>query len=299
VLQLYSDKAQVNNKLRSVHPVKFALLNAPYSKRIKRLSTVCYIPVLNKPPNMPTSLWRLVKLALHSEVLGLLLAPLKALSHSGKLMLDPSGVQRMVYPRFGSYVMDSPEGADVTMVKGVPSKHPCESCLCPKEELLNIDHDTHPERTVEQQKQNYKELKSSKLNATARADLSARLSTQPVKCALFGFADQDCDGWGSIMHVMGYEAMHNEDLGVFPYIISILEKYLLEVQNGRPSRSGLVTWALREMNERHGWVPPTGKLVYIKLHTLRFSELTSHSCRGLQSAFLWQQILPRPQPRAG
>ncbi len=249
--QLYSDKALVNNKLRSVHPVKFALLNVAYNLRIKDLSTVAYIPVLNKPPNMPLATWRLVKLAIHSKVLDFLVAPLKQLSHTGKLMQDPSGVSRFVYPRFASYVVDAPEGADVMMVKGVPSAHPCESCLVSLGHLSDLNRRDAQRRTEQMMIANHKAV-TAKLPKARRVELSTQLSTQPIKCALWGFKGQAGSGWGAITRVMGYEAMHNEDLGVFLYIVMVLEPYLQEVKGGSPA--GL----LRLMNENMGVMPPCG-----------------------------------------
>ena len=248
--QLYSDKALVNNKLKSVHPVKFSLLNVAYSLRMRSLETVAYIPVLDRPPHVSIAVWRLVKLSVHSSVLELLLDPLKRLSAAGKMMKDPNGVQRLVVPRFASYVVDAPEGADMMMIKGVPSQHPCEVCLVSKDNLGVCDHRGWTPRTEAEAKQNYERLRQ-RMNATARAKLSVELSTQPVACAAWGFKDQDQAGWGSIMRIMGYESMHQEELGVFLYIIIVLPSFL--------TSCGLfASGVLRKMNERMAMVPHSG-----------------------------------------
>ncbi len=275
--QLYSDKALVNNKLRSVHPVKFALLNVAYSLRIKDLSTVAYIPVLDKPPDMPAPTWRLVKLAIHSKVLELLLAPLKDLSHTGKLMKDPSGVDRFVFPRFASYVVDAPEGADVMMVKGVPSEHPCEACLVSLQHLSDLNRRDAQRRTEEKMVDNYKRLTARQTKAT-RMELAKELSTQPIACALWGFKGQTGSGWGAITRVMGYEALHNEDLGVFLYIVMVMEPYLQEVKGGS------VAPLMRLMNQNMGFMPPCGgctaltKLIITSTLTLYMFLQRIHSC---------------------
>ncbi len=246
--QVYSDKAQVNNKLRSVHPVKFCLLNVPYSKRIGHLSTVAYIPVLDKPAYLSQSTWRLVKLWVHSKVMSLLLDPLKRLSKDGKRMNDPSGQPRHVFPRLASYVLDAPEGADVMMVKGWPSDHPCEVCMVPKAQLGEIG--SWPSRTEQEQEAHYKELRQIRRNAE-RSKQSALYSQQPVPCALWGFSDQRFQGIGSSTRVLGYEAMHNEDLGVFLYILMIMEPYLRWIR-ANPARFFTI------LNNRHALVPRTG-----------------------------------------
>ncbi len=286
--QVYSDKAQVNNKLRSVHPVKFCLLNVPYSKRIAHLSTVAYIPVLNKPANVSKATWRLVKLWIHSKVVSLLLDPLKRLSKDGKWMKDPTGQPRHVFTRLASYVLDAPEGADVMMVKGWPSQHPCEVCLVTKGELEQLGSWTS--RTEAVQEQRYKELRQVGSNAE-RSKLSAQYSQQPVPCALWHFHDQRFQGFGSSTRVLGYEAMHNEDLGVFLYIIQIMDSYLRSIGANPAS-------VFNRLNYRHALVPSTGK--YKVCSTVVDVHLCAFFClRGLSATILRRKLLPESLPRAG
>jgi hypothetical protein len=50
-------------------------------------------------------------------------------------MQDPSGRVQLVHPCLFSYVVDDPEGKDVTCIKGSNSNHPCELCWVNRGEL--------------------------------------------------------------------------------------------------------------------------------------------------------------------
>lgn len=54
--------------------------------------------------------------------------------------------------------------------------------------------------------------------ATARNELCKRLSFHPVECGLWGFAEGTTD-MGSSSWVYAFDTLHNDDLGVFVYII--------------------------------------------------------------------------------
>ncbi len=44
------------------------------------------------------------------------------------------------------------------------------------------------------------------------------MSTHPVASGIWGFHDC-CDGYGSSTLCVAYDTMHNEDLGVFLYLV--------------------------------------------------------------------------------
>lgn len=264
-VQLYSDKTLVNHKGMSCHPVKAALFNVPYSKRIKGIlsdvSTVAYFQDLNDlPDNITVADKRLVKLAYMSKALDVLLGPLKQASYEGLRVKDPVGSWMDVHPRILSYVMDLPESKDVFMVKGFPAKHPCEACMVHKDDLHDIFKGGVESRTVERQKQAYEEL-MLETHKASRTKLATALSTQPVPCALFGFADQEDDDECSVMHVLAHESLHNEDIGVFLYLIDYLEKYF-DNMNWLPRKKNL---AYQKMNKRLESMPRAGT---IKLHII-------------------------------
>jgi len=164
-LQLYSDKTQVTHKGKSLHPVRASLLNIRFGTRIKNYRTVAYLPIFHKDPLMKDNTQRLVKLTLYSKCLSLLLDKMKESSQKGthlyicicffmeiKLLLkkmiyhlltgteveDPWGNKQVAFVRLFSYVVDNPEIADVWCTKQGSTKHPCEICLCPWEDLLKI-----------------------------------------------------------------------------------------------------------------------------------------------------------------
>ena len=259
-VQLYSDKTLVNHKGMTCHPVKASLFNVPYAKRIKGIlsdvSTVAYFQDLNIPDYITASDKRLVKLSYMSKALELLLAPLKEASFEGMRVMDPVGSMMEVYPRLLSYVMDLPESKDVFMVKGLPGAHPCEACMVHKDELKDIFKADVDARTVEQQKQFYDELMSEK-NKAARLKLSTSLSTQPVPCPLFGFDDQEEDDECSVLQVLSHESLHNDDLGVFLYLINYLDKYFAESESGGGTiRARNLVY--KKMNQRLESMPRAG-----------------------------------------
>ena len=259
-LQLYSDKTLVNRKGLDVHPVKASLLNVPYSKRIERIisesSTVAYFDqLIDMPEGVPESLFRLVKLAYFSKALSALLEPMKRASHDGIDLVDPTGKLVHAYPRVLSYVMDLPESKDIYMVKGVPAPNPCEQCMVPYARLDKI-FDEYPIRTVQQQMETCEEI----LNAPskkARMDLIKKHSTWPVPCPLWGFADQDSDGPGCVMHALGFESLHNDDLGVFLYLIEYMKPYL-EAKGYTKPRIGKI---FADMNKRLESMPRSGMVI--------------------------------------
>ena len=256
-LQLYSDKTLVNRKGLDVHPVKATLLNLPYSKRIEKIikeeSTVAYFDqLIDFPDGVPKSLYRQVKLAYMSKALSILLEPMKDASHNGIHLNDPKGNMVFVYPRLLSYVMDLPESKDIYMVKGGSAPNPCEQCMVPGSRLDKI-FETFPSRTVQQQKRVCEEI-SNAPNKKARMDLILKHSTWPVPCPLWGFADQDMDGSGSVMHALGFESLHNDDLGVFLYIIDYMKQYF-ERKGLTPQEIGKL---FTEMNRRLESMPRAG-----------------------------------------
>ena len=256
-VQLYSDKTLVNHKGMSCHPVKAALFNVPYSKRIKGIlsdaSTVAYFQDLSMPEHVKGVQQRLVKLVYMSKAIQALLMPLKAASFEGMKVKDPVGSWMDVYPRLLSYVMDLPESKDVFMVKGMPSANPCEACMVTKDDLHNIFKGGVETRTVDQQKAHYNDLMSEPNNAK-RMKLATSLSTQPVPCALFGFADQEDDDACSVMQILAHESLHNDDIGVFLYLLDYLDAYF-DRMDWTASRKNK---AYQKMNQRLESMPRAG-----------------------------------------
>ena len=237
------------------------------------------------PDHVQGSLLRLVKLSYMSKALDMLLSPLKRLSSTGVRLVDPVGTWWHVYPRLLSYVMDLPESKDVFMVKGIPATHPCEACMVRTDDL----HDILPRpvyRTVEQQKAYYKEMAS----IVARPDVegasgslkrkrqkkedsvhfkrqakSVLYCTHPVPCPLFGFEDQEDDDICSVLKVLGHESLHNEDIGVFLYLIDYLDQYFDKLEYSARHENSLY----KKMNDRLEAMPRAGMLLY-------HSNLTNH-----------------------
>ena len=79
--------------------------------------------------------------------------------------------------------------------------------------------------------------------------------TQPVPCPLWGFADQEDADPGSIMFVLAHESMHNEDLGLFLYIIDNMKKYFEE----KGMSAMRINRLFDEMNRRMEQMPRAGK----------------------------------------
>jgi hypothetical protein len=78
---------------------------------------------------MSANRWAVIKRAVFNHCMEIVFAGVKQASHDGLCLKDPWGVERCVFPRLMSYVADEPELKMVTCIKGVPSAHPCETCM--------------------------------------------------------------------------------------------------------------------------------------------------------------------------
>jgi hypothetical protein len=226
-LQVYSDKTLINSKGLSAHPIRATLLNIAYSKRIHNLKTVGYIPTYGRPDAIvKDEIWRLTRLQVFSKCLSHLLQPMKVASKLGIPLVDPDGIRQHVHPRLLSYVADDPELKDVYCIKN--GKLPCEMCYVPKTELSDIKK-WWPFKSEIQQKDIQQKMASlvgqGPQGKKAYAALSKEWSMTHVPSPLWGFEGQDGDGEGCITSVSGYETMHNEDLGVFLYIVENIDVY--------------------------------------------------------------------------
>jgi hypothetical protein len=134
----------------------------------------------------------------------------------GIQLLDPSGNSQFVFPRLFSFVGDEPEIKDLSCVKGVPSREPCEACRCPVHSLSDITK-VWPLRTEKEQKERLRKALEKSVGLR-EADCS-KYSFQPVPSGLWGFAEGENEDLGGSSQCFAFEAMHNEDLGVFLYII--------------------------------------------------------------------------------
>ncbi len=174
--------------------------------------------------------------------------------------MDPDGLPRLVYPHLLSYVMDDPEGKDVLCMKGAPSVHPCEACWVPLEQLHQLD-DNYDRRTQTEQETIYEMMvprEGHAPNPREVQDIARDHSTHPVRCGLFGFRGQDT-GAPNMMFVMCYESMHNEDLGVFPYIVEYTQKYYeAKFPNSHRARENMTI-----LNRRLSQIPRAGILLCI------------------------------------
>lgn len=157
-----------------------------------------------------------------------------------------------VYPRLLSYVLDDPEGKDISGVKGAPSEHCCEQCWVPFNKLADITLEW-PARTELEQKAIYNSMCDPSTSSKAADDIGKRYSTHKTKCALWGFADQEI-GVGNSLHSFGFESMHNEDLGVFVYIIDHSKAYFTKVM---PTEK-LASDAIMNLNQRMKMLPRWG-----------------------------------------
>lgn len=251
-LQFYSDKSLLNRKGLQTHPIKAALMNVPFSKRIFRIKPVGYLsPMFHKPAKLGAERWRLVKLHYINHAMSELTAPLKALSQTGIRLKDPNGVQRLVFPRLLSYVMDDPESKDIFCIQN--SKKKCELCHMDASDFLKIEQRC-PEKFEQEQKQHY-EYAITKAKMSERVKECSKHSILPVPCGLWGFADQSLAGSTNIYSTLGFEGMHNDDLGVFLYIIDHLKKYFIKVLGKTPQGANEL---LSELNERMGSLMRTG-----------------------------------------
>lgn len=246
-LQLYSDKSLVNMKNLSAHPIRATLFNLPYKDRIKNLDGVGYLPELSRPAHVKNDgKWRMVKLVYMSKALDVLLSPLKvrwcnkrhmplhnmrcvtqASSLNGLRITCSNGNALTVFPRLLSYVLDDPEGKDITGIKSAPSEHCCEQCWVPFRSLADIDSEWQA-RSEEEQRKVYEALCDPTMKKNKAKEIQRQYSTHKVACGLWGFADQ-ATGIANSLNSFGFESMHNEDLGVFVYIIDHSESYFKEV----------------------------------------------------------------------
>ncbi|KAJ9533507.1 hypothetical protein QJQ45_026546, partial [Haematococcus lacustris] len=221
-IQLYSDKTRLDNRGRQAHPITACLLNIGYTQRQKSLRTTC----------PQTDLYfRPMKLAVYAECYRALLQPLRDWSYCGKVMADPWGRSCLVFPRFFSFVHDSPEAMDMLCVPG--------------QELHNLD-STYEVRTETHQQAVFGRLADASLTATARSQLSQDESTQPIASGLWGWAGLP----GGANRAFYPEGMHVFDLGVFLYMVRLI-KPLLVRQHGAVGAGRL----LAELNRRSAEVP--------------------------------------------
>jgi hypothetical protein len=289
-LQFYSDKTVVNKKGLSCHPIRAALLNVRHSTRVRQLDNVGYFPTMSHPAGMNDRVWRLVKLRFISEAMNTLLSPLKALSYEGIILKEPNeGEEVKVYPRLLSYVMDDPEVKDLTAVKGQGSPYPCEACWVHKDDLLQIE-TRAPIRTEKQQEVIWNANSATmsglpepgEVNDFLRPKITA---VHPVPSGLWGFAQQQ-DGLGNSMLSMGFESMHNMDLGVSLYTIDNMREYLIQ-EKGKSSVAAQKI--LTELNKRMKKLPRAGKYTFSKIFTLYFYICSFY--RGLSVAIQQRGIL--------
>lgn len=139
--------------------------------------------------------------------------------HAGVELNDPWGEKRQVLVRLFSYVVDNPEVADVWCTKQGSTQRPCEICFAPQGSLLETDF-SYLLRTEEQCKallQRYHDQTTIK----AKRELTAEYSFHPVPSGLWDFAGgetEDC----SASWAFTSDTLHNEDLGVFLYIIRVI-----------------------------------------------------------------------------
>jgi hypothetical protein len=203
------------------------------------------------------------------------------LSHTGANMYDPWGRYQLVFPRLLSYVVDDPEGKDVACIKGGRTNHSCERCWVHSEKLVHIDKQYAP-RTERKQTELYNKISTTrKTNRTEGDKVAAEYSTHPVPSPVWGFKDQDV-GVGNSMMCFGFEAMHNEDLGVFLYIVDHVDTYFRTVMRPRDASR-----CVQVLNSRLSSLPRAGKQL-CTLHTCGFvsrGRLTVIVyCRGLSVA---------------
>eukprot|EP00798_Chlamydomonas_sp_ICE-L_P002933 gene2933-biopygen14867 len=216
-LQLYSDKTHLNVKGTDCHPVLATLLNICHGKRIKSYKHVAYLPKMSKNQlKVNPSTWRLVKLSAYSKILTAVLATMKQKSHHGVKLRDPWGQEQMVFVRLCSYVVDNPEIADMWCTKQGSTRFPCEICLCPSQHLGNYEASfpLRTERFCIEQLETYKELPQGQ-----KSKYLTEHSFHPIPSGLWGFAEGNTDA-GSSSWAFSSDGLHNDDLGVFLYIIA-------------------------------------------------------------------------------
>jgi hypothetical protein len=221
------------------------------------IRTVAFFSTMPDLPNyLSADAKRILKLTYLSRALSILLQPLKQASFSGILLQDPHGNLQNTYPRVLSYVMDSPEVSDILCIKSAPAPFPCEQCWAPFNNLGDITK-CYNERTEQTQQQLLGTLMRSR-NAP-RQGRDARLnSLPPVPSGLWGFKNQSSGGPGNILLVVGFESMHNEDLGITLYIVNNIKPHLMKRLGDDIRRVNLL---LKELNDRMAELPRTGKSV--------------------------------------
>lgn len=253
-LQLYSDKTLLNRKGLQCHSVKITLLNIPFSRRIFCLATIAYLsPLSEKPNNLSDEKWRLVKLSYMHLALEHLLKPLKEAGATGLQLKDPWGQERTVVPQLLSYVMDDPESKDVFCI----TRNACEACRVGVDNFMEITK-VYSVRDEKKQVVGYERATATgrgALSATDRRKLCTERRIVPVRSALWGFRNQDTMRAGSIMLILAFEAMHNEDLGIFLYIIDNMREYLIQKKGMSKIAANRL---LKTLNQRMASMPRTG-----------------------------------------
>jgi len=84
---------------------------------------------MDKPLWMDDERWRELKLNVIAACLRILTEETRKASFKAIPLYDPSGIMRNVRMCLFSYVVDDPEGKDVSCIKGGSSFHPCEVCM--------------------------------------------------------------------------------------------------------------------------------------------------------------------------
>jgi hypothetical protein len=155
------------------------------------------------------------------------------------------GNEVTAYPHLFSYVVDDPEGKDVTCIKGGQSNHPCELCWVSQDQLSNVTI-ACAERTIPQQQAICDGILQAQTTAD-KAAISAERSTHPVKSCLWGWRFGDLEGPTNMMLCVGYDSMHNDDLGVWCYIVEHVGAYLT-AKKGK-SEANQVGWGVTKCLE--------------------------------------------------
>jgi hypothetical protein len=161
---------------------------------------------------------------------------------AGVELLDPSGTRQVVFPRLLSYVVDLPEQADITGIKGGSTPYPCECCWVHHSDLGLLQ--TYQHRTEFEQI-------GFLNNALFDDDFTrlAGLSIHPVPSGVWGFCDGDTPQ-GSSTYAFGFDSLHVDDLGVFVDIIKSVRPYLQKFL--KPRR---VNQLIAEFNSRFAQMP--------------------------------------------
>ena len=163
---------------------------------------MAYFPILKESHLKQTiSQERLRKLRrdLYHWALGVILAPLKPLSHTGVKLPDPSGTMQHVYPELLVFVCDHPEAMLISGKFDSPkTAFPCDQCLCPSDQLADVSI-KHPLQHESDQRDKYEKVKGG---AVRSADVSQHL----VQCGQWGFFGGDTE----FSACTGNDLMHNE-----------------------------------------------------------------------------------------